>query len=218
MQESLHKQQESIQKQADSLRAQLGTNAPLDHEAIWITPTEVFYPQANCEPLPASQVNALIQTAAKKNSVPAGILHAVMRQESAFRPCAISVKGAEGLMQLMPETSGRFHVTDPFDAEQSVQAGAAFLKQLLDKYKGDLRSALIAYNAGETRADPKFAGLLPLETQGYLANIFGDLGIEETEGAVHAQNPKPDQLAGPAPQADAAPEPADSEQPSPGNR
>jgi soluble lytic murein transglycosylase-like protein len=102
-----------------------------------------------------------------------------MRQESGFKPCAVSIKGAQGLMQLMPATAAQFHVTDPFDPEQNVQAGALFLKQLLKKYNGDLRLALVAYNAGSTRADQLDPSQYPAETQGYLANIFADLGNPE---------------------------------------
>ncbi len=119
-----------------------------------------------------------------------------MRQESGFNPCAVSVKGAQGLMQLMPSTAAQMHVADPFDPEQNVQGGAAFLKQLLKRYNGDLRLALVAYNAGASRADQLPASQYPLETQGYLANIFAELG--NPEGNAPAEDTKP--ASDPAPQ------------------
>jgi hypothetical protein len=189
MQESLRKQQASLEKQAGSVRSQVGPNKTAEDASFFLPPVDT-YPQADCPPLPPSEVRPLIESAAKKNSLPASLLQAVIRQESGFRPCALSSKGAEGLMQLMPATSERFQVADPFDPERNVDAGAAFLRSLLNKYKGDVRMALIAYNAGESRADTKTDDLLPLETQGYLANIFADLGIQEVEASTEPQDKK----------------------------
>jgi hypothetical protein len=76
------------------------------------------------------------------------------------------------------------------------------LKSLLNKYRGDVRMALIAYNAGESRADRKTDDLLPLETQGYLANIFADLGVQETESSTEP----PDVKGAETTQPDAAPQ------------
>lgn len=75
----------------------------------------------------------------------------------------------------MPATALELHVSDPFDPEQNVEGGARFLKQLLRKYKGDLRLALVAYNAGASRADELDPVEYPVETQGYLANILAEL-------------------------------------------
>jgi soluble lytic murein transglycosylase-like protein len=110
------------------------------------------------------------------------LIRAVMRQESGFKPCAVSAKGAQGLMQLMPETAQLLRVGDVFDPAQNVQAGASFLKRLLKKYNGDLRLALVAYNAGAMRADQSDPARYPLETQGYLANIFAELENWEDAG------------------------------------
>lgn len=134
---------------------------------------------SDCPPLDAEEAEPLIASAAAKQSLPPELVRAVMRRESGFKPCAISVKGAQGLMQLMPATAAQLHVADPFDPEQNVQAGALFLKQLLKKYNGDLRLALVAYNAGSTRADELDPSQYPAETQEYIANIFADLGNPE---------------------------------------
>jgi soluble lytic murein transglycosylase-like protein len=100
----------------------------------------------------------------------------VIKQESGFRPCAVSPVGAQGLMQLMPDTADQLRVADAFDPAQNVNGGAAYLKQLLTKYKGDIKLTLGAYNAGPKRTDD--AGGVPNipETQNYVASILADMG------------------------------------------
>lgn len=175
-QSGLDLQKESLRQQRDSLRQQIGIKEAAttsDFEFLTpITPLAV----SDCPVLERSEIEALIADAAHKQALSSQLIRAVMRQESGFKPCAVSVKGAQGLMQLMPATAAELHVADPFDPEQNVHAGAAFLKQLLRKYNGDLRLALVAYNAGSTRADQLDASQYPQETQGYLANIFAEIG------------------------------------------
>jgi soluble lytic murein transglycosylase-like protein len=108
---------------------------------------------ADCESLPSSEVDSLVEHAAKRQDLDQETLRAVIQQESAFRPCAVSPKGAMGLMQLMPATASQFGVPNPFDPADNVEAGARFLKQLLVRYGGDLTLALGAYNAGPSRVD-----------------------------------------------------------------
>jgi len=184
---SVQKQRESLAKQRQSLQEQLGQkqsgqkDAPLE-PISFITPFPPL-PETDCAPLPSSEIDSLIASAAKKQSLQPELLHAVMKQESGFKACAVSVKGAQGLMQLMPATADRFHVADPFDPSQNVEAGAAFLKQMLNKYKGDLRLALVAYNAGPKRADDANTDSYPEETQNYIASIFADLGIDKVKSS-----------------------------------
>jgi soluble lytic murein transglycosylase-like protein len=130
-----------------------------------------------CPPLEVDKREDLIAAAARKQAIEPDLLRAVMHHESGFHPCAVSVKGAVGLMQLMPATLAQFHVRDPFDPAQSVHAGAALLRNLLDKYNGDLKSALAAYNAGAARIDNVDPGTYPAETKNYIAGILADLGI-----------------------------------------
>lgn len=113
-----------------------------------------------------------MEKAAKQEDVDKDTLRAVMQQESAFRPCSVSPKGAMGLMQLMPATASQFGVSDPFDNERNVEAGATFLKQLLVRYGGDLTLALGAYNAGPAKVDA--SGGVPdiPETQNYIKQIL----------------------------------------------
>ncbi len=176
---ALDLQRESLNKQRESLRQQIGVKVEATNSDFeFLTPITPL-PDNDCPALESGEVESLIAAAAKRESLTPELVRAVMRQESRFKPCAVSVKGAQGLMQLMPATAAQFHVSDPFDPEQNVKAGAAFLKQLLTKYNGDLRLALVAYNAGATRADHLEPSQYPLETQDYLANIFAELGNPE---------------------------------------
>jgi soluble lytic murein transglycosylase-like protein len=116
-----------------------------------------------------------MDSAAQKSGVSVQLLEAVVQQESGFRPCSVSPKGAMGLMQLMPATAEEMGATDPFDPDQNVEAGARLLKVLMDRYGGDLNRVLGAYNAGPKRVDD--AGGVPAipETIKYVEGILGKL-------------------------------------------
>ena len=103
------------------------------------------------------------------------LLRAVIRQESGARACAVSPKGAMGLMQIMPDTAEQFRLADPYDPAQNIQTGAQYLKQLLDKF-GDLKLALAAYNAGPGRVagNPPAVPDIP-ETRNYVEKILKEL-------------------------------------------
>ena len=130
---------------------------------------------ADCPPLPLEQVNPIIDRAAAREGLKPDLLRAVVKRESGFRTCAVSPKGAVGLMQLMPATVTRFGVADPFDPQANIETGAKFLKELLDRYTGDLRLALAAYNAGPAKVD-EAAGVPAIpETQDYVREILAGL-------------------------------------------
>ena len=118
----------------------------------------------------------MIDNVAREHSVDPALVREVARQESGFRPCVVSPKGAQGLMQLMPSTQAQFEVRDPFNPQESLSAGAQLLKQLLDRYHGDLALALSAYNAGITRVDKTFTVPEIPETKDYVTHILGRLG------------------------------------------
>jgi soluble lytic murein transglycosylase-like protein len=175
---ALQKQRASVLQQRHAVRQQLGEKAGVDMKWVeqFIDPLPALTPPA-CPALNNSRLNELVETAAQRQSLDPALLRAVMRQESAFNPCAVSVKGALGLMQLMPETARELHVADVLNPEQNIRGGAAYLKQLLDRYSGDLRLALVGYNAGPGRADQPVGVPYPVETQNYVANILAELGI-----------------------------------------
>lgn len=92
-------------------------------------------------------------------------------------------------MQLMPETADRLHISDPFDPKQNVKGGASFLRTLLNRYNGDLKLALAAYNAGANQVDnsggvPAFA-----ETQNYVASILAALGQSASSATQQVNDP-----------------------------
>lgn len=115
----------------------------------------------------ASQFRA----AAKATGVADAWLRAIAHAESGFDPRALSPKGAQGVMQLMPATSRQLHVRDPFSAAQSIDGGARYLGELLRRFQGDRRLAAAAYNAGPA-AVAKFGGVPPYaETQAYVEKV-----------------------------------------------
>jgi hypothetical protein len=122
-----------------------------------------------------AEIQSVADSAADKYGVDKGLVRAIIKQESQENPKAVSKKGAQGLMQLMPDTAKGLGVTDSFDINQNVDGGVRLIKQLLDKYDGNIEKALAAYNAGESRVD-KANGVPDIpETQQYVKNIIGNL-------------------------------------------
>lgn len=119
--------------------------------------------------------DGIIEDAALQHGVDPALIRAVIQAESGGDPYAVSPAGAQGLMQLMPETARELGVTDPFDPQQNIQAGTRYLRMLLDRYNGDVRLALEAYNRGmgNLERDP---GGTPAETRLYIARIERLLG------------------------------------------
>jgi soluble lytic murein transglycosylase-like protein len=118
------------------------------------------------------QIGSLVTEASTANQVPAGLVRAVLMTESSGDPSAISVAGAEGLMQLMPGTSAHCGLANPFDPNQNVACGTAYLRQLLDRYHGNMVLAVAAYNAGPGAVD-RYHGVPPYpETRAYVARVI----------------------------------------------
>ncbi len=117
-----------------------------------------------------------VEEAAGLHQVSAELVKAVIAVESEFDQWAVSSKGARGLMQLMPDTAGRFGVADSFDARQNIFAGTQYLRILLDQFGGDVALALAAYNAGP-KAVLRYGGIPPYrETRGYVQKVQAQLG------------------------------------------
>jgi soluble lytic murein transglycosylase-like protein len=140
---------------------------------------------------PAANFGAIVERVAAEQAVPAELLHSVIQVESNYNPGAVSPKGAQGLMQLMPDTARRFGVPDSFDPVENIQGGAKYLKYLLDLYKGDYPRALAAYNAGE-KAVAKFGGIPPYsETQNYVTQVQRRVDARRRTDAAKAAAAKP---------------------------
>lgn len=119
-------------------------------------------------------IDQIVVAAARKYALPPSLVRAVARAESALNPDAVSPKGAQGVMQLMPGTARELGVRDAFDPEENIEAGARLLRQLLEKYQGRVAEALAAYNAGEG-AVAKYMGVPPYrETRGYIRRVVKD--------------------------------------------
>jgi len=118
-----------------------------------------------------AQVTSLVSMASSTNGVPAGLVRAVMMAESAGDPNAISVAGAQGLMQLMPGTASRCGI-DPFEPSENVLCGTAYLRELLIRYHNNVTLAVAAYNAGPGAVD-RYHGVPPYaETRAYVARVL----------------------------------------------
>ena len=170
--------EESIARQMESVRKQLGpASADGFFSVKWTAPRMIAPPPAaDCPPLPPSESEAIIKDAADAQKLDPALIRAVIRQESGFRPCAVSDKGAMGLMQLMPETAEHFQLADPFNAVENVKAGAQLLKQLMDRFRGDLRLTLAAYNAGPGKVGGDQPSMPDIpETQNYVDRILNAL-------------------------------------------
>ena len=128
-----------------------------------------------------------IKDASERYGVPERLVHAVIRVESAFNPRAVSVKGAQGLMQLMPETASMLGVRNSFDPQQNIDGGVRHLRGLIDRFGNDLPLALAAYNAGE-KAVVNHRGIPPFpETRDYVTRVL-HLYDEGTNGSASASS------------------------------
>ena len=113
-----------------------------------------------------------IKQIAARHGVSASLVESVIRVESAFNPTAISPKGAQGLMQLMPQTANSLGVRNAFDPRQNIEGGVRHLRYLIDRYPGNLALAIAAYNAGEGAVD-RHRGIPPYaETQDYVRKVL----------------------------------------------
>lgn len=169
--ESIAQQRAAVVRQVAAVMGKAVSPPASFFTAPWVeTPMPVSTPPP-CDPMPKVDLDKIVEQNSQQQGVKAELIRAVITEESGARPCAVSGKGAQGIMQLMPATSEQFGVKDPFDAKQNVEAGTKLLKQLLTKYNDNVSLALAAYNAGERRVD-KDGGVPKIpETQHYVTDI-----------------------------------------------
>ena len=148
-----------------------------------------------------------IDRIADEQGVESHLVHSVIQAESNYNANAVSPKGAQGIMQMIPATARRFGVSNAFDATDNIQGGVRYLRFLLDYYQGDYPKAIAAYNAGEGAVD-KYNGIPPFaETQNYVYQVARNLkaarqaGVPPTvvrksvEGADNSETPRPIQAS-----------------------
>ena len=144
------------------------TDAPTKAQYRWL-PAFGLPPGANLE---RGQYAELIDAIAADNGVDPALVRAIIRAESNFDKRAISRKGAQGLMQLMPGTAGRYAVGNAFDPAENIRGGVRHLRSLQDQFPGQLHLAIAAYNAGEG-AVSRYKGIPPYaETRQYVARVL----------------------------------------------
>ena len=148
-------------------------------------------------PIPAANIADVVGPVSQKHFIDPALITSVIRAESAFNPRAVSPKGAQGLMQLMPGTAAKLGVRDTFDPNANVEGGTRYLHELLEQYNWDLVKALAAYNAGPQRVR-QYGGVPPYrETHAYVARIIRDfnrqkLAQQHAKTATHKpRNPSP---------------------------
>jgi len=119
-----------------------------------------------------SWMNGYVDRVSRANDLPPALVHAIIKAESNGQRKAVSRKGAEGVMQLMPFTSKRMRVADPFDPIENIEGGIKYIKELLVTFEGNLTNAVAAYNAGPA-AVRKYGGVPPYqETRLYVRRVM----------------------------------------------
>lgn len=139
--------------------------------------------QATAAETAATDLKSLIASTALRHRIDPDFVASVVKAESGFVPTAASPKGALGLMQLMPQTAAALGVKNAFDAAANLDGGTKYLRELLDRYGGDVVKALAAYNAGPQRVE-QYGGIPPYrETYAYVARIIEDYNRKKSAPA-----------------------------------
>jgi transglycosylase-like protein with SLT domain len=129
-------------------------------------------------------LNQVVTIASGRYRLDPDLVNSVIRAESGFNVRAVSPKGAQGLMQLMPQTASQLGVPDAFDPQANVEGGTRYLRELLERYNFDLIKALAAYNAGPGRVE-RYGGVPPYyETRAYVARIVSDFNRKKLAAKV----------------------------------
>lgn len=121
--------------------------------------------------VPSGAVKEIVSRYSSVYRLEEALVHAVIKAESDYNPGAVSNKGAQGMMQLMPETARLMNVRDPFDAEENIRGGSRYLREMLDAFNGNVELAIAAYNAGPN-AVRRHGGIPPYEeTRTYVQRV-----------------------------------------------
>jgi soluble lytic murein transglycosylase-like protein len=186
------------QQIGDTTRLFLGSSemeyvdVPTDSIASFEKEEEVVVPTpvASTSPTPPATVDQIVEKAARDNQLDSDFVRAVIRAESRGNANAVSRKGAQGLMQLMPQTATGLGVKNSFDPNENVAAGTRYLRGLLSQYHNDPVRALAAYNAGAERVQ-QYNGVPPYkETRAYVAGVIRDFNRRKLEQTHLAKNQK----------------------------
>lgn len=146
-------------------------------------PVEAVAPPATIPPPKEHTIAEIVRDASDKHLIDEDLIQSIIRIESSFNQKAVSRKGAQGLMQLMPATARKLGVTDSFNSQENVDAGTRYLHELLVKFNFDLVKALAAYNAGPQRVT-QYKGVPPYsETQAYVRRIIKDFNRKKMAAA-----------------------------------
>jgi hypothetical protein len=160
-------------------------------EAV-IKPRPAGAPDSAPTPAPVpTGIGEAVERIAGEQGLPPQLIHSVIKVESNYNPYAVSNKGAQGLMQLIPGTARRFGVSNAFNPVENIQGGAKYLRYLLDLYGGNYPLALAAYNAGEA-AVARYGGIPPYsETRNYVIQVRNQLEVlKKTAAGQPAAQPK----------------------------
>ena len=171
---------ERHENQGETTRLYMGSGASSSYVDVATSQIESFE-AAPAEPQAAGALSAgsqdlheIISAASSRSQIDADFIASVIQAESANNPRAVSRKGAQGLMQLMPATASSLGVKNSFDPADNVDGGVRYLRELLLQYKGDAAKALAAYNAGPQRVQ-QYKGVPPYrETHAYVARVIND--------------------------------------------
>jgi hypothetical protein len=147
-------------------------------------------------PTPGASIDDFVNAASLKHGVDPALIQSVIQAESGFNPNAVSRKGAQGLMQLMPSTASKLGVANSLDPAANVDGGTQYLRQLLERYNNDLVRALAAYNAGPERVE-RYKGVPPYrETYNYISRIIADFNRKKLAQWAAEGRPVPPAPAG----------------------
>lgn len=167
----------------------------VNYEPELKAPAQTLEAVANTSAKAHPNLQQIVAKAANENQLDADFIHAVIRAESSGKPTAVSHKGAQGLMQLMPQTATKLGVKNSFDPSENVNAGTRYLRELLTRYHNDPIRALAAYNAGAGRVE-QYHGVPPYrETRAYIAAIIRDFNRRKLEEERAAKSAKSTQTA-----------------------